>query len=76
MVGLPTETYSDFQETYNIIKIIKPSALEVSIFHPYPGTRLFSRMCDMGYINKEDLMTPSERRGATLSYPDFTKKEI
>lgn len=76
MVGIPLEKHSDFLETLEIIKYIKPNGVQVSIFHPYPGTRLYDRIKEMGLINGEGVLTPSERKIAVISYPDFSISEI
>ena len=38
IVGFPTETEQDFQETYNLIKEIKPEVLNISKFSSRPNT--------------------------------------
>ena len=39
IVGYPTETEEDFQQTYNLIGGIKPEVLNVSMFSSRPGTK-------------------------------------
>jgi len=38
IVGFPTETEKDFQETMDLIKEIRPEILNISKFHPRPNT--------------------------------------
>lgn len=39
IVGYPTETESDFQETLSLLKRVKPDITNVSKFSPRPGTK-------------------------------------
>jgi len=39
IVGYPTETQEDFQETLNLIKEVKPEVLNVSAFSSRPNTQ-------------------------------------
>ncbi|MEW6063114.1 MAG: tRNA (N(6)-L-threonylcarbamoyladenosine(37)-C(2))-methylthiotransferase [Nanoarchaeota archaeon] len=39
ILGYPTETKKDFQQTINLIKQIKPEVLNISKFSPRPGTK-------------------------------------
>ncbi|MBS3066989.1 radical SAM protein [Candidatus Pacearchaeota archaeon] len=39
IVGFPTETEQDFQETYNLIKEVKPEVINVASFSSRPGTK-------------------------------------
>lgn len=76
MVGFPSEKKSEFLETLNLVNVLKPSRVNAYIFHPYPGTKLYDNLLQLGLVNGEELFTPSERRIAVLSFPDFSKEEI
>ncbi len=39
IVGFPTETEEDFQETYDLIKEIKPEVINVAAYSPRPKTK-------------------------------------
>lgn len=41
MVGLPTETKQEVQDTIRFIKKYHPDAVDVKIFKPYPSTELY-----------------------------------
>ena len=47
----------------------------VSIFYPYPGTKLHSLCLERGLI-REDASGAMERRVAVLDLPGFSRKEI
>lgn len=50
MMGLPTETISEMNETANFIKRYKPDAVDIKVFKPYPSTELYE------YSIKNNLM--------------------
>jgi pyruvate-formate lyase-activating enzyme len=41
MVGLPTQDVEDYEETLEFIKNGKPQNVNVSVFLPFPGTKLY-----------------------------------
>lgn len=54
MIGFPCETEEMIMDTYNLIDKINPSRITMSIFTPYPGTRLYdyclkNRLIKKGY---------------------------
>jgi tRNA A37 methylthiotransferase MiaB len=38
IVGFPTETQEDFEETLNLIKLVRPDVINISKYTPRPGT--------------------------------------
>ena len=75
MVGLPTETKDEFQETLRMNQIIQPAFHATSIFFPYLGTELYE-MCEKLDILPENINTKDERQFALLDLPGFSKKQI
>jgi len=75
LVGIPTETPSDFRETVRINRICMPNWTNTSIFFPYPGTELYSMCKEKGFLIKK-LDTVRERDRAILELPGFSKKMI
>jgi len=51
MIGLPTETESEMNQTIDFIKKYKPDSVDVKIFKPYPQTELFDYCVKMGKIS-------------------------
>jgi anaerobic magnesium-protoporphyrin IX monomethyl ester cyclase len=51
IIGFPTETKEEIKQTLNYIEKIKPSAVGISIFSPYPGTDFFT------YLNENKLFS-------------------
>jgi radical SAM superfamily enzyme YgiQ (UPF0313 family) len=50
MVGFPNETEKHVLDTINIIDELKPKRATLSIFTPYPGTKLFDYCVEEGII--------------------------
>lgn len=75
IIGLPEETYEDFQETKRINRACQPDWMMTSIFFPYPGTDLYELCKKKGYLNGK-LDTQMERSRAILNLPQFPKKQV
>jgi len=74
MIGLPTETLVEYEETLQILKKCQPYSTQLNIFCPYPGTVLheYCREHNLLPDNLRDL----GRNVAVLNMPQFSKKEI
>lgn len=75
MMGLPGETPADFAETIKMNRLCLPDWTSVSIFYPYPGTKLYDRCKERGLLG-EAVDTGMERERAVLALPNFSKKAI
>ncbi len=53
MVGLPGEGPEDVLATYNLNRALCPDHMQVSVFNPYPGTRLYEVCREKGYLKGE-----------------------
>ena len=52
MVGLPTQTESEYEMTLKFINEVSPDRVIVSVFIPYPKTKLFNYCLNNGYFIK------------------------
>lgn len=75
MVGIPSETLEDFQDTIKCIRGCQPDRADLSIFYPYPGTELY-KICEEKKLLNHKISTEYERRIAALDLPGFSRKQI
>ena len=75
MVGLPTETPSEFAETLKMNQQIQPVFHATSIFFPYPGTEIIEICKEMNLL-PANINTKDERQLAVLDLPGFSRKQI
>lgn len=75
LVGLPTETLNDFQDTLKLNQNVQPNWHATSIFFPYKGTRLFDMAKELGIL-PDKLEFKEERQHAVLDLPGFSRKQI
>ncbi len=75
LIGIPEETYEDFEKTINCNRICLPDWIQLSIFFPYPGTELYNVCREKGLL-RSNIDERMERRRAILNMEDFSKKHI
>lgn len=76
LIGLPAETLTDFHETVAVNYLAQPHWHYLSIFFPYPGTRLHEICQQSVDLPKNMLDQGMERVRATLDFPDFSRAQI
>ena len=75
MVGLPGETPEDARATYELNRRLCPDHMQVSVFNPYPGTRLFDECRERGVLtgeNRPGYFVPE----TVLDLPEFPADKI
>lgn len=75
MIGLPFEADTDVQKTIKLNQKIKPDFLQVSIFQPYPGTKLRDLCQKKGWLSEKDIPI-SHKTDSILSYPQKPARKI
>lgn len=75
LIGLPGETRKDFLETVKLNRVCQPDWFLLSVFFPYPGTRLHDICVEQGLLDKK-IDKVFERRRPVLDLPGFGKREI
>lgn len=53
MIGLPSETINEIQDTFDLAKELQPDYCHFTIFSPYPGTKLYNLGLEKGIIKKD-----------------------
>jgi len=75
MVGLPTETPADFQQTIDVNRECQPDWHMTSIFYPYPGTDLYTLCKDMNLL-PATTADSTERVESVLNMTQFDKRQV
>ncbi len=80
ILGLPGETRETIQETINFAREVNPHTIQVSVAAPYPGTELYQRAKENGWLPEDDgstaLVSDQGTQLAALSYPHLGHTEI
>ena len=82
IVGYWQETLSDLSETIQFIGRIEPSRIHVSVFQPYPGTRVYNDLLKEGYdVNWDGLDNTTLRwqgigDGENFNFSEITRSEF
>ena len=76
MIGIPGETIDDYMETIRVVRESQPEMCMLSIFYPYPGTKLAETAKTMGLLQSDSLSSVGERCTAKLSLKGFSRSRI
>jgi hopanoid biosynthesis associated radical SAM protein HpnJ len=80
ILGLPGETRETIQETIRFAREVNPHTIQVSVAAPYPGTELYRRAVENGWLPADDdggaLVSDRGTQLAALSYPHLGHTEI
>ncbi len=67
---------ADFDMTVQVNRACHPDEHHTSIFHPYPGTDLYSLCKREGFLENTSMDNVVERRNAVLNLPEFPRREV
>jgi anaerobic magnesium-protoporphyrin IX monomethyl ester cyclase len=76
IVGLPYETNDKIKKTIELNRRARPSALQVTVFQPYPGTKLETLSREKGWLAEGRQLPLSHKLYSILSYPHLSKRSI
>jgi hopanoid biosynthesis associated radical SAM protein HpnJ len=80
ILGLPGETKETIQETIRFAREVNPHTIQVSVAAPYPGTELYQRAKENGWLPEDDdspaLVSERGTQVAALSYPHLGHTEM
>lgn len=57
IIGVPGESEKEIKDTITLNRKIKPGIVGVSIFRPYPGTKLYNICKENGWISKRNIVS-------------------
>ena len=72
IVGFPTESEKEIEDTLRLISEIKPSEVGMSIFAPYPGTEFYHELQEKGLLDENTMKSDTwyPYNNFTLKIPD------
>ncbi|MFQ5975601.1 MAG: B12-binding domain-containing radical SAM protein [Candidatus Hydrothermarchaeales archaeon] len=77
IVGYPGETKETIQQTFDLIKDIKPLTTRVAIATPYPGTYLYDIAQEQNLISSNDILKYDHLFGMpTLNLENLSKEGV
>lgn len=75
ILGFPTETSAEIAQTLQLVKMIKPDSVDVSVLCPFPGTAIYQELNARGLIDenfmKSDMWNPNNNYTGTMSDAEF-----
>jgi len=74
IIGFPGETKSTVKELFKLNEKIAPNHSQISLFYPYPGTRLYDVCVKNGFITGKKRTNYFEE--SILDLPTIDKKEL
>ena len=76
MLGLPEETPKELLETIELTAKISPDFFALSIFYPYPGTKMYDFCQKNKYLKHKQPTNFVERFDTILDMPNFLRTDI
>lgn len=80
MIGNPEETIEDIDETFKVMKLLKPDYVHLTILTPFPGTKVYSDGIQKGIMEKDYWKEFAENPEENFIPPhwgeNFTKNEL
>jgi len=76
LLGLPTETKQDIEETYKVISDIDPDYISLSIATPQFGTELYTIAQDLGIGFPEDMWSGYSHQSNTCLFNENVTQEV
>ena len=80
MIGSPGETEKDIEQTFKLMKELKADYVHITIFTPFPGTKLYHHGLESGVIKhdywKEFAQNPTNDFVVPHWGENFTKEEL
>lgn len=75
-IGHPGETRETVERTIRFARQLDPETIQVSISHPYPGTRFYDYLQEKGLLTAAGMADEQGRQIPGARYDGFTDEEI
>lgn len=74
ILGLPTETIENMQETLNLNRACKPEHVSANLFMPLPGVDLTNYAIEKGLLDENFTSPKSSHHASDMRYPEDVKR--
>jgi len=75
-MGLPGETRKTIERTIRFAMELDPETIQVSMSHPYPGTKFYQYLQERGYFISPEMTDEQGHQLPNFEYPGLSKEEI
>jgi len=75
-VGHPGETQETIEKTVRFAKRLDPDTIQVSISHPFPGTKFYDYLKDHGYLTSTAMTDEHGYQLPNIQYPGLSSRDI
>ncbi len=75
-IGHPGETPETIEKTIRFAMELDPKTVQISISHPFPGTKFFSYLEKHGYLMGAEMTDEMGHQLPNIQYPDLSRKAI
>ncbi len=75
-IGHPGETRETVERTIRFAMQLDPETIQVSISHPFPGTRFYAWLQEKGFLSASRMADEQGRQLPSARYAEFTDREI
>ena len=75
-IGHPGETPETIARTIAFAMRLDPDTIQVSISHPFPGTRFYAYLQEHGYLTTEDMTDAQGHQLPNIAYPQLSREQI
>lgn len=80
IIGFPTETQAEMEDSLRLIEEIRPTWVNISIFSPYPGTDFYNELKEQGRLGdnfmRGDFWYPYNNYTGAMEDREFTRFAI
>ena len=75
-VGHPGETPETIERSIRFAVALDPETIQVSISHPFPGTRFFEELREKGFLTEATMADEKGHQLPNIRYPDLSGEDI
>ncbi len=75
-IGHPGETPETIERTIRFAVQLDPQTIQVSVSHPFPGTRFYAYLIEQGYLPSATMTDEQGHQLPNIQYPGLSEQQI